>query len=102
MKDHNIPGQRSGLIGEQMCDQSQLLIDIGRVALCPDVPFLVIHVDVPREEHAGQELLHFDADVHGDGDDVVVQHQPDQRHVEAFQRGTFYGFAKVPKNSNHN
>ena len=67
---------------EKMSDKAELLIDIGGVTLSRLLPLLVVQLTVPLELQACQELLHLEADVHGEGDDVVVEDHPQQEHLQ--------------------
>ena len=46
------------------------------------VPLSVVQLAIPLELQAGQELLHLQANVHGEWDDVVVEHHPQQEHLK--------------------
>jgi hypothetical protein len=50
-------------------------------SLCRLVSVRVVHLLVPHELHAGDELLELQAHVQRQGDDVVVQHHPQQQHL---------------------
>ena len=65
-----------------MSDKSKLLVDIRGVTLGRLPPLLVIQLAVPLELQARQELLHLQANVHGEGDDVVVEDHPQQEHLK--------------------
>ena len=67
---------------EKMSDKAELLVDIGGVTLSRLLPLLVVQLTVPLELQAGQELLHLQANVHGEWDDVVVEHHPQQEHLK--------------------
>ena len=98
LEHHDVPCERSGLVGEQVGDQSELLVDVRRVAPGRRLRSLgVTHLAVPREEHGGGELLHLDAHVHADGDDVRVEDEPDQGSVEAVLEVAVGEVAEVPR-----
>ena len=65
-----------------MSDKTKLLVDIGGVTLGRLPPLLVVQLVVPLELEARQELLHLEANVHGEGDDVVVEDHPQQEHLK--------------------
>ena len=65
-----------------MSDKSKLLVDIGGVALGRLVSLLVVQLAVPLKLQARQELLHLEANVHGEGDDVVVEDHPQEEHLK--------------------
>ena len=65
-----------------MSDKSKLLVDIGGVTLGRLPALLVVQLVVPLELQARQELLHLEADKHGQGDDVVVEDHPQQEHLQ--------------------
>ena len=67
---------------EEMSDKSKLLVDIGGVTLGRLPALLVVQLVVPLELQARQELLHLEADEHGEGDDVVVEDHPQQEHLK--------------------
>ena len=96
MEHHDVLRERARLVREEVGDQPELLVDVRGVADGPDVPLLVVEVEVPAEEHGGAELLDLDADVHADGDDVVVEDQPHQEDVEAGLEVLFVGLTQVP------
>ena len=90
------PGERAGLVGEEVRHQAQLLVDVRRVAPAGHrqcmliylvtsylswshdrlpgrhVPLFVVQLQVPAEELAGRELLQLEGDVHRDGNEVAV------------------------------
>ena len=61
-----------------------------------EVPILVVQLHVPREEHAGEELLHLQLDEERDGDEVVVDHHPGQEVAEPGGKGPGVVDAQVP------
>ena len=96
LEDHDVPGERARLVGEEVRHEAQLLVDVGRVAPAPryvhsikkqvppsgikeccrpgwHVPLGVVQLQVPSEELASGELLQLDGDVHGYGDEVAVK-----------------------------
>ena len=65
-----------------MSDKTKFFVDIWGVALGRLVPLSVVQLAIPLELEAGQELLHLQANVHGEWDDVVVEHHPQQEHLK--------------------
>ena len=61
-----------------------------------EVPILIVQLDVPREEHAGEELLHLQLDEERDGDEVVVDHHPGQEVAEPGGKSPRVVDAQVP------
>ena len=51
------------------------------------IAFRVIQLIVPDKLDAGDELLELEADVEGEGDDVVVEHHPQQQHLQDAHEG---------------
>ena len=69
------------------------------MCICPpsgEVPIRVVELGVPREEHAGEELLHLQLDEERDGDEVVVDHHPGQEVAEPGGKGPGVVDAQVP------
>ena len=69
------------------------------MCICPpggEVPIRVVELGVPREEHAGEELLHLELDEERDGDEVVVDHHPGQEVAEPGRKGPRVVDAQVP------
>ena len=61
-----------------------------------EVPILVVQLYVPREEHAGEELLHLQLDEERDGNEVVVDHHPGQEVAEPGRKVPRVVDAQVP------
>ena len=60
------------------------------------LPGSIVQLEVPLELLAGQELLQLQGDVHGEGDDVVVQHHPQQEHLQDPGEGDVVNLVQVP------
>ena len=58
LEDHDVPGERARLVGEEVRDEAELLVDVGRVAARPDVPLRVVQLQVPPEKLAERLLIH--------------------------------------------
>ena len=65
-----------------MSDKAELFVDVRGVTLRRLISLLVVQLVVPLELQARQELLHLEADEHGEGDDVVVEDHPQQEHLQ--------------------
>ena len=65
-----------------MSDKAELFVDVRGVTLRRLISLLVVQLVVPLELQARQELLHLQADIHREGDDVVVEDHPQQEHLQ--------------------
>ena len=60
----------------------RLIISLGRL-----VALWVVQLAVPHKLNAGDKLLELEGDVEGEGDDVVVEHHPQQQHLQDTHKG---------------
>ena len=55
---HDVAGERSRLITEDVLDLAQLLVDVGALGACGEVLIIIIHLHVPVHERTLEELDH--------------------------------------------
>ena len=53
---HDVPGKRAGLVGEDVLDLAQLLVEVGRPRVGVGLRLLVVHLLVPVDEVRLDEL----------------------------------------------
>ena len=59
-------------------------------------PLWVVKLSVPLELFARNELLKLEGDIHGEGDDVVVEDHPEQEHLEDPDKRDLLELIKIP------
>ena len=60
---HDVPGERAGLVGEDVLDLAQLLVEVGRPRVGVGLRLLVVHLLVPVDEVRLDELDELQADL---------------------------------------
>ncbi len=91
VEGHNVLGEGTGLVGEDVLDLTELLVQGGGACARRNVRLVVVHLDVPVDPEALHGADELDADVEGDGHHRV---QNDQVGEEDEQRDG--GGARVP------